>query len=165
MQTLAEWCGHYGYELTDPKAKADYQRYLSGLDLFGQLVESAPAPAPAEADDDDDDQGPVIRQKIIKIRVSAEEHERLKQRCTKAQLAEWMRETCLTGQRDLVAEQKQADPVDPALLRALAGVGNNMNQIARAVNSGSWGPADTVAVIKALKGVEDRLTEIRRGLL
>lgn len=160
MQTLAQWCAHYGYEPTDPKAKADYQRYLSGLDLFGQLVESAPAEA-----DDDDDQGPVIRQKIIKIRVSAEEHERLKQRCTKVQLAEWMRETCLTGQRDLVAEQKQADPVDPALLRALAGVGNNMNQIARAVNSGAWGPADTVAVINALKGVEERLTEIRRGLL
>jgi hypothetical protein len=35
------------------------------------------------------------REKIIKVRVSAEEHETLKWRCPKPQLAEWMREQCL----------------------------------------------------------------------
>ena len=77
------------------------------------------------------------REKIIKIRVSPEELETLKFNSTKVQLAEWMRETCLNpGQVDLVRDLVQPEPVDPALLRALAGIGNNMNQIARRINTG-----------------------------
>lgn len=102
------------------------------------------------------------REKIIKIRVSPDELETLKWRSTKAQLAEWMRETCLNdGQGDLVRQSKGPDPVDPALLRQLAGMGNNLNQIARRVNSGEWGPADRVQVIAALAGIERELAELR----
>ena len=102
------------------------------------------------------------REKIIKIRVSPEELETLKFNSTKVQLAEWMRETCLNpGQVDLVRDLVQPDPVDPALLRALAGIGNNMNQIARRINTGEWDPLDVVKIVSALGAVERELAELR----
>jgi hypothetical protein len=105
----------------------------------------------------------VKREKIIKIRVSAKEFETLKWRSTKAQLAEWMRETCLNdGQGDLVDMMQGPDPVDPDLLRQLAGLGNNLNQIARAVNRGEWGPSDRVQVVAALNAIERELSELRK---
>ena len=102
------------------------------------------------------------REKIIKIRVSPEELETLKFNSTKVQLAEWMRETCLNpGQVDLVRDLVQPDPVDPALLRALAGIGNNMNQIARRINTGEWDSLDVVKIIAALGAIERELSELR----
>jgi hypothetical protein len=102
------------------------------------------------------------REKVIKIRVSAEEFETLKFNSTKIQLAEWMRETCLNpGQGDLVRDLVQPEPVDPALLRALAGIGNNMNQIARRVNTGEWEPLDTAKIVAALAAIERELAELR----
>ena len=102
------------------------------------------------------------REKIIKIRVSPEELETLKFNSTKVQLAEWMRETCLNpGQVDLVRDLVQPEPVDPALLRALAGIGNNMNQIARRINTGEWDSLDVVKIIAALGAIERELSELR----
>ena len=102
----------------------------------------------------------VKREKIIKIRVSPEEDARLKMLKTKVSLAEWMRESCL-NQSDLVSQIQEAPKVDPALLRQLAGVGNNLNQIARVVNSGEWGPMQTIEIIAALKKIEQQLEGIR----
>ena len=102
------------------------------------------------------------REKIIKIRVSPEELETLKFNSTKVQLAEWMRETCLNpGQVDLVRDLVQPEPVDPALLRALAGIGNNMNQIARRINTGEWDSLDVVKIVAALGAIERELAELR----
>ena len=102
------------------------------------------------------------REKIIKIRVSPEELETLKFNSTKVQLAEWMRETCLNpGQVDLVRDLVQHEPVDPALLRALAGIGNNMNQIARRINTGEWDSLDVVKIVAALGAIERELAELR----
>jgi len=101
------------------------------------------------------------RDKIIKVRVSAEEHETLKWRCPKARLAEWMREQCLNPDGDWVRQTKKAEPADPALLRQLAGIGNNLNQIARKVNTGDWAGLDRVAVVAALAAVERELSELR----
>mgnify|MGYP003601926046 FL=1 len=102
------------------------------------------------------------REKIIKIRVSAEEFETLKFNSTKAELAAWMRDTCLNpGQTDFVRDLAQPSPVDPALLRALAGIGNNMNQIARKVNTGEWEPIDPVKIVAALGAIERELAELR----
>ncbi|MFC0269835.1 MobC family plasmid mobilization relaxosome protein [Kushneria aurantia] len=112
-----------------------------------------PLPEPSE--------GEPKREKIIKVRVSAEEHELLKWRCPKARLAEWMREQCLNPDGDWVRQTKGPEPVDPALLRQLAGIGNNLNQIARRVNSGEWGAVDRVAILAALSAVERELAEVR----
>src|SRR5690606_23229804 len=79
------------------------------------------------------------REKIIKVRVSPEELATLKMHSTRDEPARWMRETCLNpGQVDLVKGLKGPAPVDPDLLRQLASIGNNLNQIARRVNTGDW---------------------------
>ncbi|MGF7484024.1 plasmid mobilization protein [Providencia sp. SP181] len=68
------------------------------------------------------------RTKEIKIRLTEEEHAALLARCTSPKLAEWMRETCLDVRKP---KARKIPLVDPQLLRALAGIGNNVNQIAR----------------------------------
>lgn len=97
------------------------------------------------------------RQKEIKIRCTDEEYLELQQRCTKLRLAEWMRETCLGS------SAKRAPPaptVAPELLRQLAGMGNNLNQIARVVNANS-GAVDRAAIMGALVSIERQLAAIR----
>lgn len=102
------------------------------------------------------------REKIIKVRVSPEELATLKMHSTRDELARWMRETCLNpGQADLVRGLKGPEPVDPALLRQLASIGNNLNQIARRVNTSEWGPSDRVAIIAALGAIERELAHVR----
>ena len=101
----------------------------------------------------------VKRQKEIKIRLSEEEHQALLDRCTKASLATWIRETCLSEKR---TKQSPVVEVNPDLLRQLAGIGNNLNQIARIVNQKAKTdtPLDRIAVISALHGIEQELKRI-----
>lgn len=101
----------------------------------------------------------VKRQKEIKIRLTDEEHQALLDRCTKASLASWMRETCLSEKR---TKQSKVIEVDPQLLRQLAGIGNNLNQIARIINQQSKTDSaiDRVAVIAALAGIERELQRL-----
>jgi hypothetical protein len=102
------------------------------------------------------------REKIIKIRVSPEELATLQMHCTKGELARWMREVCLNpGQTDLVEDLKGPSKVDPELLRQLAGIGNNLNQIGRKVNTDAWGPSDRVAILAAMTGIERELAALR----
>ena len=102
----------------------------------------------------------VKRQKEIKIRLTDEEHEALLARCTKPSLATWMREICL-GEKQ--TKQSRIQEVDPQLLRQLAGIGNNLNQIARIMNQkNQTGSAlDRVAVMTALAGIERELQAVR----
>ena len=104
-----------------------------------------------------------IRGKTIKIRVSSEEHETLKHICPKPALAEWMRENCLNPTGDMVNDLKvkTVTIVDPELIRALAGIGNNMNQIARRVNDSTFDNSNTIKIISALKQIESELSEVR----
>ena len=101
----------------------------------------------------------VKRQKEIKIRLTDEEHQALLDRCTKASLATWMRENCLSEKR---TKQSEVVEVNPQLLRQLAGIGNNLNQIARIVNQKAKTdtPLDRIAVIAALAGIERELKRI-----
>lgn len=101
----------------------------------------------------------IKRQKEIKIRMTDEEHERLLKLCTTASLASWMRETCL-GEKQ--PKRNQIREVDPQLLRQLASIGNNLNQIARIMNQQSKANSaiDRIAVIAALTGVERELQRL-----
>lgn len=101
----------------------------------------------------------VKREKIIKIRTTEDEYSDLQQRSRKPRLAEWMREHCLGAKPSRAA---QIPPVDPALLRQLAGIGNNLNQIARSVNS-KYSPIESVEVIARLTAIERALNAIREG--
>ena len=98
------------------------------------------------------------REKIIKIRVSESEYRELMARNTTPRLAEWMREYCL-GSR--VIRSNIAPNVDPLLLRQLAGMGNNLNQIARAIHSQDWKPVDRIQIIAALSGIQRELALIQ----
>ena len=101
----------------------------------------------------------VKRQKEIKIRLTDEEHKNLLDRCNTASLASWMRETCLSEKR---TKQSKVVEVDPQLLRQLAGIGNNLNQIARIINQQSKTneAIDRIAVITALSGIERELQRL-----
>ena len=95
------------------------------------------------------------RTKAIKIRLTDEEHERLKELQQGNELATWMRTTCLN-----IGAAQQAK-TDPQILRELNKIGVNMNQIARAVNSHR---ADYIAIQQALSQISDQLDEIIKTL-
>jgi len=105
----------------------------------------------------------IKRTKEIKIRLSAEEYETLKHLSTKTALAVWIREHCLNPTTDFVnaSKSKAPAPVAPELIRGLAGIGNNMNQIARRVNDGTFDNLSTVQIIAALKAIESEISRIR----
>lgn len=97
------------------------------------------------------------RTREIKIRLADEEHRQLLERMDGGQLAAWMRDYCLASRRP---RRQKRSRVDPALVRQLAWMGNNLNQIARWVNS--QGPnADALLVLIELRRIESQL----RGLL
>lgn len=95
------------------------------------------------------------RTKAIKIRLTDEEHERLKELQQGNELATWMRTTCLN-----IGKAQQAK-ADPQLLRELNKIGVNINQMARAMNSNM---ADFEAIQKGLTQINDQLSEIIKKL-
>ena len=97
----------------------------------------------------------IKRTKAIKIRLTDEEHERLKELQQGNELATWMRTTCLN-----IGAAQQAK-ADPQILRELNKIGVNMNQIARAVNNHR---ADYSAIQQALSQISDQLDEIIKTL-
>lgn len=98
------------------------------------------------------------REKIIKIRATEFEYSELVARSPKPRLAEWMREYCLGAK---VPRANAIPNVDPSLLRQLAGMGNNLNQIARAIHSQEWKPVDRIQVIAALASLQRELDFIK----
>lgn len=98
------------------------------------------------------------REKIIKIRATDDEYSALMDRSPKPRLAEWMREYCLGAK---VPRANQVPNVDPALLRQLSGMGNNLNQMARAIHSQDWQPVDRVQIIAALSSIQRELNLMR----
>lgn len=96
------------------------------------------------------------RDKTIKVRVTESELNELRSKMEGLELASWMREHCLGVQR-----KKRSTPlVDPALLRALASLGNNINQIARQCNS-NLSPSDAVNVLLELRLINESLSSLR----
>lgn len=107
---------------------------------------------------------PEKRTRSVKIRLTDEELAILKMHSTRSELARWMREFFLSGgQQDLAATVGGGEKSDPELLRQLAAMGNNLNQIARALNNGTWGALDKVAVLTALNRIEQHLKMVRYG--
>lgn len=72
------------------------------------------------------------RTKEIKIRLTEQEHQILLDKKTGAELATWIRDTCLETESP---KKKPIKTADPELLRQLAKIGGNLNQIAKATNT------------------------------
>ena len=98
------------------------------------------------------------RDKMLTMWVTQDEHQQLLERCDGKQLAAWMRQTCL-GARP--SRSTRLPSIDPVLLRQLAGMGNNLNQIARKINGGVWSAADRVQLISALMAIDEGLEQLR----
>lgn len=96
------------------------------------------------------------RIKAIKIRVTESEFAALSERSKKPRLAEWMREHCLDAS---VPRSRKVPDVDPALLRQLASIGNNLNQIARTLNQKS--ALERIQLISMLTSIQRELDKIR----
>jgi hypothetical protein len=98
-----------------------------------------------------------IRNKSIKIRLFESELAELNDKKTGNELARWMRETCL-GKKS--KRRNQPISVDPNLLRSLSAIGNNLNQMARKVNT-TLSPTDAIDVIIRLDAIETAIKELR----
>lgn len=107
----------------------------------------------------DDSEQRQRRTRSIKIRMTDAEHAALVERCGQHALAAWLRDLGL-GQH--VQRRHRVPEADPALLRGLAAIGNNLNQVARRVNSGQWSAADRLTVLAELRAIHDELHELRR---
>ncbi len=99
---------------------------------------------------------------MLTMWVTDDEHRRLLERCQGKQLAAWMRQVCLD---ERPARIGRLPTLSPALLRQLAGMGNNLNQIARRVNAGQGSGYDNVQVIAALLAIESGLTALREAVI
>jgi hypothetical protein len=100
------------------------------------------------------------RNKMLTMWVTEDEHLRLLARCDGKQLAAWMRQTCLD---EKPARIGKLPSVSPALLRQLAGMGNNLNQIARKVNASTG--HDRVQIVAALMAIDAGLERLRHAVL
>lgn len=100
------------------------------------------------------------RNKMLTMWVTEDEHRRLLARCDGKQLAAWMRQTCLD---EKPARTGKLPTLAPALLRQLAGMGNNLNQIARKVNAGTG--HDRVLIVAALMAIDAGLERLRHAVL
>ncbi|TRH35633.1 MobC family plasmid mobilization relaxosome protein [Salmonella enterica subsp. enterica serovar Mbandaka] len=95
---------------------------------------------------------------MLTIRVTDDEHARLRDRCEGKRLAVWMRGVCRGGP---VARPGNLPTLPPPLLCQLAAIGNNLNQTARKVNSGQWSSGNRVQVVAALMAIGDELRRLR----
>lgn len=88
------------------------------------------------------------------------EHQTLLSNSCSNQLAKWMRETCLGKNSN---QGRKYTKVDPVFLRQLAAIGNNLNQIARAINRDKWEPIDRIMVSVQLEAIERQMEKLRIG--
>lgn len=105
----------------------------------------------------------VSRDKWVHIKVSGSERESWNSlaeanRSTLADLIRQQLGAAALVHRDPV-KKRRIKRVDPALIRELAKIGNNLNQIARWANTHK-AEADAFAVLRALLSVERQLAEI-----
>lgn len=93
----------------------------------------------------------------LRVRCTDEEKNQILAKAEAAgrgKVAQWMRETCLG-----VEDSRKVAPADPQLIAAINRVGNNLNQIARRINSVA-DPVSAVEVISKLEEIEQQMTGI-----
>jgi hypothetical protein len=98
------------------------------------------------------------RTNVLKIRVSNKELELLLMRNQRPQLARWMREHCLDS---VVPNIAKVPSVDPALLRQVSSIGNNLNQIARVANSSDWGGLNVINLLSILASIQTEIGKLK----
>lgn len=97
------------------------------------------------------------RTKKLEIRMSESEAEQLKERFGEKQISTVVRDFLLTA--DLPRRSRKADP---ATLRELARIGNNLNQIARSLNASKGKALEKIEVLRSLAELRESLEAIPR---
>lgn len=98
------------------------------------------------------------RTKSVKIRLLESELEQLHELKIGNELATWMRETCLNKK----SKRRNAPVnVDPLLLRQLAAIGNNLNQLARLANASGMSAIDSIEIITVLNDIQSELEQVK----
>lgn len=104
----------------------------------------------------------------VKVRVNEAEREQYQRMATAADmpLSDLIRQRM---QQPIVAAPRakqrrlRTDTADPALMRQLAAIGNNLNQLARAANRHGLRSTDTAMVLAYLSGVQDEIRALRES--
>lgn len=103
------------------------------------------------------------RNRVVKIRLSDTEWAILNDKKSRPELARWIRETVLAVEPTKPIRANSNFP--PELARILAGMGNNLNQIAKQLNAtaklGILGDVEAVKAVAQLTALERSLNEIR----
>lgn len=112
---------------------------------------------------------PKIRNRSIKIRLSDDEFAALNSKKTRPELARWIREFALENEQKTQKKiSKKNSDFPPEIARILAGMGNNLNQIAKQLNSavkaGLIGNVEAIKAITALATTERALNDLRAFL-
>ena len=103
------------------------------------------------------------RTETIKIRFTPDELLLLKQHQSGGKFAAWLRNVLLSlfNEGDMPS-RKDVAQADPTLLRQLAAIGNNLNQIARRLNSvQQLSGTDRIEILRTLRVVESAVGELR----
>jgi hypothetical protein len=98
------------------------------------------------------------RTKSVKIRLFESELSELHELKIGNELATWMREVCLNKK---TKRRNSPIDIDPGLLRQLASIGNNLNQLARQANSESMSAMDSLLIIRHLNEIQLSLENLR----
>lgn len=104
------------------------------------------------------------RQKSIKVRLTESEYELLKKQANGQPMASYMRSVCLGNSQ---TPSKNTPNIHPQLLRQLAGIGNNTNQVARQINyriasGGELNSTDVVELERYFGEILEQLIAIRQ---
>lgn len=100
--------------------------------------------------------------KWIKVRVTEEERKQWQDRAEAAgmTLSDLIRDSLANPPKR--RRKPQVVVADPALLRQLAALGNNFNQVARVINAADITPDVSARLLVYLTRLNDRLYELRK---
>lgn len=108
-----------------------------------------------------------IRNKVIKIRLTDDEFAELNKRKTRPELARWIRETVLEQQskKSLPIRPKVRPEIPNSLVMLVAGMSNNLNQIAKQLNTAAkheyLNQGTIVQALLALRAAERNINLLR----
>ena len=122
---------------------------------FGGLVQGKTPPKPPQEEAFSMNEK---RTKIIRIRVTDSEYQMFSDKSGDHTISAWIRSLAETGKPP---KRRKHVTMEPALLRQFAGIGNNINQIAKQVNYHK-GAVEEAILLTQLSALEREVTELRK---
>ncbi len=103
-----------------------------------------------------------VREKRVEVKLSTEEYEALKNANT-ASIARFLRESALSAVNKEETQIPQFTKLDRDFLLELSRIGNNINQIAKAINTdiAADRPIDAARLLHLLIGIDQVVRELR----